>query len=406
MTEEDESPAGQGGAEGSTQQQSDRQLNSSQKFQAQESSRGEHAPPKSSDQGGPVPSGDAELSALLHETVGAFRKHASLPEDAPEVLALWVIFTHTIGSFDVAPRLALVSPVPGCGKTTVLELLSLLVHDPLTTSNATSATIYRTLLNGSSTFLIDEADTFMDAQEALTGILNSGHKRAMAFVSRCVKRKDTFVAVRFPTFCAMAIARIGELPRTLESRSILNRMQRAAPDETLVRIKSQDCDALKRLRERIEKWAAKGWAGLKDCDPVLPKGMANRQADNWRPLLAIADVAGNGWPDVARLASTKLDQQSTTSPPERLIGEIKRVFDSNPGKPRFPSADLCNAVNAVSMADWKWTPQSLASALKPFGISPRAMRVDGKSVRGYEQTQFEEVWKRYLDHTTNPVDQE
>jgi hypothetical protein len=77
-------------------------------------------------------------------------------------------------------------------------------------------------------------------------------------VSRCVPFKDTWLPEQIPTFCAMAIARIGELPRTLESRSIVIRMRRAAPDEELTKIKSEHREALKRLNERIVKWASNG----------------------------------------------------------------------------------------------------------------------------------------------------
>jgi len=35
----------------------------------------------------------------------------------------------------------------------------------------------------------------------------------------------------------------------------------------------------------------------------MPAGIFNRAADNWRPLLAIADLAGGEWPERARQAA-------------------------------------------------------------------------------------------------------
>ena len=41
-------------------------------------------------------------------------------------------------------------------------------------------------------------------------------------------------------------------------------------------------------------------------------------------------------------------------------------------------------------------PQLLAQALKAFGIAPTAMRISGKSLRGYDIGQFADAFSRYL----------
>jgi Protein of unknown function (DUF3631) len=33
------------------------------------------------------------------------------------------------------------------------------------------------------------------------------------------------------------------------------------------------------------------------ANPVMPEGIYNWKADNWSPLLAIADTAGGDWPE-------------------------------------------------------------------------------------------------------------
>src|SRR5262249_27003391 len=111
---------------------------------------------------------------LLDALVGTFRRYLALPEGAAETLALWVIFTHAIDASTVAPRLAILSPVPRCGKTTLLALLIRLVRRSLPTSNVTPAVVYRVIARNQPTLLIDEADTFLDARSELRGILNSG----------------------------------------------------------------------------------------------------------------------------------------------------------------------------------------------------------------------------------------
>jgi len=42
----------------------------------------------------------------------------------------------------------------------------------------------------------------------------------------------------------------------------------------------------------------------------------------------------------------------------------------------------------------------LRSKLKPYGISPKKLRVGQQQFRGYERKDFEQEWKRYLDPLT------
>src|SRR6266481_5205155 len=44
------------------------------------------------------------------------------------VLVIWALYTHAYDKFLHAPRLALHSPVPGCGKTKLLAILKILVR--------------------------------------------------------------------------------------------------------------------------------------------------------------------------------------------------------------------------------------------------------------------------------------
>ena len=54
-------------------------------------------------------------------------RHVALEEHEYDAVALWAIHTHVYERFMFTPRLLLSSPVKGCGKTTVLDILSSLV---------------------------------------------------------------------------------------------------------------------------------------------------------------------------------------------------------------------------------------------------------------------------------------
>jgi putative DNA primase/helicase len=331
---------------------------------------------------------------LLDELVSLFRRHLSLPEGAAQALALWVLFTHCLDAFEVSPRLAILSPVPECGKTTVLKLLSRLVPTPLPTSNISSAVVYRVIKEERPTLLIDEADTFFDSNSEMTGILNSGHTRDAAFVWRCASAEKEYEPQYFSTWAAMAIAKIGKLPPALDSRSITISMQRARPDEQLDRLKKEQYHEIEILAQKASSWERLNRHQLQGAEPQVPEGLHNRAADNWRPLLAIAHSAGGHWPDTARQVALQLSGEAELPERVHLLIAIRSIFEST-GVDRFSSADLCKKLSSADDQTW-WTPNNLAREIKSFGIRPHGIRIDDKTPKGYYLSNFEDAFARYL----------
>jgi hypothetical protein len=123
----------------------------------------------------------------------------------------------------ITPRLALLSPVRGCGKTTLLALIELLVVDPLRTDDISPAAIYHHLDGNPGTcLLVDEADNAdLLHNRTLRSVFNSGHRKGGG-----VTRFSGGWAKRYPTFAPLALAAIGTLPLPLMHRSVLINMQR------------------------------------------------------------------------------------------------------------------------------------------------------------------------------------
>ncbi len=62
------------------------------------------------------------------------RRFVAFPsESAAVAVTLWAAHAHVVHGGENSPRLALLSPEPGSGKTRVLEVLELLVPRPLST---------------------------------------------------------------------------------------------------------------------------------------------------------------------------------------------------------------------------------------------------------------------------------
>ena len=184
------------------------------------------------------------------------------------------------------------------------------------------------------TILFDEIDTVFrprtkDHNEEIRGLLNAGHRRH-GVAGRCVVRGKNIETEEIPAYCAVAMAGLGDLPDTVLTRSVIVRMRRRAPGELIEpfrrRVHQPAGDA---LRTRLEAWTAAIGAELADARPEMPVTVVDRNADVWEALLAIADAAGNTWPERARVAAVALVADSIGKTPSlgiRLLSDLRQIF--------------------------------------------------------------------------------
>jgi hypothetical protein len=117
-------------------------------------------------------------------------------------VALWTLHCYVFDRFTITPRLVLLSPVRGCGKTTLLALLELLVANPDKSDNTTPAAIYHSFTRSVPTLLIDEADNLgLATSNVLRAVFNAGHRRGGA-----IKRFIRGWPRKFPVFAPLALA--------------------------------------------------------------------------------------------------------------------------------------------------------------------------------------------------------
>ncbi|MDD3182590.1 MAG: DUF3631 domain-containing protein [Alphaproteobacteria bacterium] len=343
-------------------------------------------------------------SELAEEIIAAIRQYVVLSESAAVAITLWVILTHCFMDFTITPVLAVVSPEKQCGKTTLLDVLSCLVCKPLLAANLTAASVFRVVEKERPTLLIDEADTFLRKDEALRGVLNSGNRK-----SGCVLRVvgEDYEVCSFSTYCPKVIALIGNLPDTLQDRSICARLVRRSRHERVARFMSKDMAALEVIRRKSARWVDNYSVELRDADPLLPEYLSNRSADNWFPLLAIADVISEGWGARAREAArviTERNNEDTISIGTLLLDDIKSIFD-NANMDRLRSSAIVSLLNNLDERPWsEWkrgrelSTNQLAYLLRSFSIFSTTMRFnsDTRPAKGYARAQFEDAWAHYL----------
>ncbi len=345
----------------------------------------------------PEPVDGAEL---LDDVMAVFQRYLVLPDGGAEALALWVLFSYAHDAFAISPIVALTSPSKQCGKTHACTVLAAMVPRPLFTSNVSSAAVFRCVDAFAPTLLVDELDSFLTTRAEIRGLLNSGHRREGAVVIRVIGGKPQ----RFSTWCPKVLSLIGKLPPTLADRSIELRMRRRMPTEPVAELHSERVVAeLEPLRRRMARWRDDHFTALREADPSVPATLQNRGADNWKRLLAIADLAGGPWLERARaaavaLSSAVMDEEAAI----QLLADLRSLFAER-GVTRLASSEIVQVLGRREDRPWpEWkhgrplTVRQLALLLAPFGVRPTQFKLGGQKVRGYEVGDLSDAFARYL----------
>lgn len=341
-------------------------------------------------------------AALLDEIAILICRHIVCDPEIAETAALWVTFTWMIDHVQIAPMVLITAPEMRCGKSTLLALLGKMVKRPALASSISPSAVYRVIEAHAPTLLVDEADAFLQDNEELRGVINSGHTRDSAQVFRCVG--DNHDATRFSTWGAKALCGIGRLQGTLMDRSLVLELRRKGPGETAEKLRHADPAAFAAIASKLCRYADDHGARIGQARPSLPTALHDRAQDNWEPLLAIADHAGAEWPARARSAALKLAgaELEVTGQEGGLLADIEAVFRAA-GQDRISTADLIAALVAddtKQYATWArgkpMTPRHLAKRLQGYKIFPRTIRIGGVTAKGFLLADFADTFARYL----------
>ncbi|MBF8187461.1 DUF3631 domain-containing protein [Nonomuraea sp. K274] len=344
------------------------------------------------------------------------RRFCIFPSPAAyDAVTLWAAHTHLIDAFESTPRLAFLSPEPGSGKTRALEILELLVPNPMLAVNATPAALFRSVADPAlrRTVLFDEIDTIFGPKakdnEELRGLLNAGHRRS-GVAYRCVGEGTNQAVVAFPAYAAVAMGGLGNLPDTILTRSVIIHMRRRAPGEQIEPYRERRHGREgRKIGTACADWAKTVADALADAWPEMPEGITDRPADVWEPLLAIADAAGGTWPDRARAACLELARQGVqrgVSLGIRLLADLRFIFD---GARALFTEDILTALWDLENAPWSdlrgrpLDARGLARLLDQYEVAPTKVKINGKALMGYRADDLADPWARYLPAPAAPA---
>lgn len=358
------------------------------------------------------------MGARILDDIGAFlARFVAYPnEHARTAHTLWVAHAHLMDGWESTPRIAFLSPEPASGKTRALEITQLLVPNAVEAVNVSPAYLFRKVADatGRPTILYDEIDTVFGPKakenEEIRGLLNAGHRRG-AVAGRCVVRGKTVETEELPAYCAVALAGLGDLPDTILSRCVIIRMKRRAPSERVepFRRRLNEAEGYA-LRDELGRWAATILEEVTDAWPDIPDGIADRDADIWEPLLAVADAAGDHWPDTARVAAVAHVAAAKGGSPSlgiRLLTDLRTVFGECAES--LGTAQILSYLQEMEEAPWgdlRGRPldaRGLSRRLAEYQISPTTVRVGDKTPKGYKREAFYDAWARYLPQSQRDV---
>jgi hypothetical protein len=248
------------------------------------------------------------------------------------------------------------------------------------------------------TLLIDEADTFIkNADGNIKGLINSGHTKSGAQVLKCVG--DSHTPQVFDTWHPMVIASIGALEDTIMDRSIIINLRRKRPSENVQRLPSDLSEEWKDWRSKALRWFMDNASRLNDFNQIEPEYRGNdRAVDNWVPLFTLAKAVNDTWYSRCEAAYAELVSEVEMELPTLLLSDIRSHVVKTTNT-RISSSSMVQNLLADETAPWadmRLTPARVASMLAPYNIKPKDMRIGGKVLRGYESTQFEDAFERYL----------
>jgi hypothetical protein len=335
------------------------------------------------------------------------------PDDA-DLLALWCAHTYLAVELYTSPRLQVDSTVPESGKTTVLEHLDHLAHNPVQAATLTSsALIPRLLESGLVTFLIDEVDRTLapgkPGIEDLLAVLNSGYKvGARRPVLEPVKGGGWEVS-HMSTFAPVAMAgNAPQLPDDTRSRNIRVLLMPDLHGEVEDSDWELITDDAEVLQGDLARWADSVREKVKGLKVDLPDGCVRRSREKWRPLMRVAVTAGGRWPGVAEgliVRSVNEDaamrEAGLKERPPRMVmlEDLRHVWPDD--APFMATRDLVLRLIAENPDYWgadsaygRQLTETRCSKMLAQAAKLTSTRLAHGGPRGFLRRQLEPVWHR------------
>jgi putative DNA primase/helicase len=352
-----------------------------------------------------------DMAVALDEARQAITRHMFIRDDFAVTAALWAAHAHVFEVFSHTPRLGATAPDAECGKTLLMQLVGAMVPKPQPVEIMKAAPFFRLAEQFKPTFLIDECDVFIKEDTDLLAAINNGWE-PHGGVPRCVGDSSNMEVRLFSTHTPVVVGGIKlekVLPATTQSRTLMIALDRATPGEIATPFdKRKHRRALLDIGRKFARWTGDNLEAISKADPVMPNGAFNRRADKWRPLFAIAELAGGKWPSLAKKAYCIEEGEgpAKVSTSVQLLADIHDVWPDH--KDGIHTEKLIQLLCEIEESRWieynfrafesekkRIQPKQLADLLRDYKVNPTQIW-DGKNRRGFKLKDLKVAWNRYI----------
>ena len=347
--------------------------------------------------------------------------------------ALWTMATWFVDFLNFAPYILITAPEKRCGKSQLWGLMARLSRRPLKAGSMSAPVLFRAMEKFHPTFFIDEADSFLDRDEDLKGMIKCGIERGETPAWRCEKDPVTQKQdiVPYDTFGFKALSGISaqNIDGPITDRSIVIELKRKLKNEKVPKVREERPEKWKELNAKCARLALDYGEKLRNHHPAMPSALNDRDADKWEPLIALADLIDGDdgllgpfgklgqYGNFCRAVAVRLCSSVDADEPRavELLRNIREVLDDTKETAGARLEYILSYLlvqRLVNNEEWCWrdyrrgegiSPRMLATMLKQFNVHPKK-NLGPERKSGYMKADFEDPFRRYLsDEEEAPV---
>lgn len=341
-----------------------------------------------------------------------------------KIVALWIMGTYFANIFTWYGYLYLTSPARRCGKSLLLELISLLSFNatPILT-NPRPAYLYRTVDINFPTVVIDELSQFRgnggDDYTEILSLLNAGAKSG-SVVARMEKTGETFEAKYYHAHCPKALAGLISLPDTLSDRVLRVDMARKKAGENVERLNLRKVgNELATLRDDLYliglSYDPDVTAAYDSETLDIPQDLDDRLRDILEPLFSIgavidAELGASGATTALKAFSSELvrvknadDDADSAQHAVRALLKLNLEPEGENSEKVLTSKEALNLFGQEPELAWCDTAWKAGRLIHGLGFSSKPHRVGLTVVRGYKlrYRDVEDLKERYSGEAEN-----
>jgi len=300
----------------------------------------------------------------------------------------FIIYTYFFPLFESAPVVHLWGPA-GSGKTKIMEMLSLMAFNPVTSGNITEASVFRLVEGRRAVCLLDESEDLSKTERghAITNLILNGYRQGN-LIYRMDKVGKQITSSHYDVYSPKVIANITGLDKeALLSRAIrvtTNSSRNAAKaNRYTVEVKDKAVE----IRNQLYRACLTRFEDVRQAKDTMPEiGLAGRAAEIWQGVLSIAWLVNDkAWHNLSWLAiesSKAMERELLVSNPiwdlfSALLYMVKNV------KPLFHSnKEIWDCVSKHAEGEFL-SKQQVTGLLKQQGFPQRIKWIDKKTTRGF-----------------------